>query len=53
MTKQKVCKCGRGAVSAYDGKCGHCRTKKERKRHQHLLMKSHTYITLPQEKNDD
>ena len=27
----KVCKCGQGYVSAYDGKCGHCRTRKEQK----------------------
>jgi isopentenyldiphosphate isomerase len=29
----KVCKCGRGHVSAYDGKCGHCRSTKEQKTH--------------------
>lgn len=26
----KVCKCGKGYVSAWDGKCGHCRTKKDK-----------------------
>lgn len=32
-----TCKCGQGKASAYDGKCGHCRTKKERQRHRALL----------------
>ena len=30
----ETCKCGRGKVSKYDGKCGHCRTRKEQKTHQ-------------------
>lgn len=25
----QVCKCGKGYVSFHDGKCGHCRTKKD------------------------
>lgn len=25
----KVCKCRKGYVSAWDGKCGHCRTRRE------------------------
>lgn len=25
-----VCLCGKGYVSQWDGKCGHCRTKKEK-----------------------
>lgn len=29
--ESKVCGCGRGHKSQYDGKCGHCRTKKETK----------------------
>ena len=33
----EVCKCGRGAVSARDGKCGYCRTGKERKALQRKL----------------
>lgn len=32
-----TCKCGRGKVSAWDGRCGHCRTKREREIHQRLL----------------
>jgi hypothetical protein len=28
-----VCRCGKGYVSRYDGKCGHCRTPKEQKAH--------------------
>jgi len=32
-----TCPCGAGKVSAYDGKCGHCRTKKEKKAHQWKL----------------
>jgi hypothetical protein len=27
----RVCKCKKGYVSAWDGKCGHCRTKREAK----------------------
>lgn len=29
MSKE-TCRCGRGKVSAHDGKCGHCRTKRDR-----------------------
>lgn len=32
-----TCRCGRGKVSAWDGKCGHCRTKHEREVHRRLL----------------
>jgi hypothetical protein len=32
-----TCKCGRGKASHYDGKCGHCRTRKERKIHSRLI----------------
>lgn len=32
----KVCKCGKGYVSAYDGKCGHCRTKREVLEHKKI-----------------
>ena len=31
--ESRRCKCGRGYVSAYDGKCGKCRTRKEREAH--------------------
>ena len=34
---QKVCRCRRGYASAYDGKCGYCRSKRERKEHRWLL----------------
>ena len=27
----KTCACRRGKASAYDGKCGHCRSQRERK----------------------
>jgi hypothetical protein len=27
----KTCRCRRGKASAYDGKCGNCRTQRERK----------------------
>lgn len=27
----KTCACGRGKASAYDGKCGNCRSSRERK----------------------
>lgn len=29
----KVCGCGKGYRSAYDGKCGHCRTPREQRAH--------------------
>lgn len=32
----RVCKCGKGYVSAWDGKCGHCRTRRERQALYHL-----------------
>lgn len=32
------CKCGKGHVSQWDGKCGHCRTKKEQKDHEFTLI---------------
>lgn len=28
---QEKCNCGRGYMSAWDGKCGHCRTKSDKK----------------------
>lgn len=28
---QERCGCGRGIASAHDGKCGHCRTRREQK----------------------
>ena len=28
-----TCRCGKGKVSVYDGKCGHCRTRKEQEAH--------------------
>lgn len=36
------CKCGKGHVSQWDGKCGHCRTKKEQRDHELTL----TYMEL-------
>lgn len=33
----RVCRCGKGYVSAYDGKCGHCRTRRERAEHKRLI----------------
>lgn len=33
----KVCDCKRGYRSAYDGKCGHCRSTKQQKTHQFKL----------------
>lgn len=27
----RICSCGQGYSSAYDGKCGHCRSTKEQK----------------------
>lgn len=34
--KGKVCNCGRGYQSKYDGKCGHCRTRREKAEHERL-----------------
>lgn len=34
----KQCKCGKGYVSQWDNKCGHCRTKKEQKDHEFTLI---------------
>jgi hypothetical protein len=33
----KQCNCGKGHVSLWDNKCGHCRTKKEQKDHETAL----------------
>ena len=35
----RQCKCKRGYVSRYDGKCGHCRTTREQKTHEFKLRK--------------
>ena len=31
------CNCGKGYVSQWDNKCGHCRTKKEQRDHEYAL----------------
>lgn len=36
-----TCKCGKGKVSAWDGKCGHCRTRHEEAIHK-LLREGYT-----------
>lgn len=36
------CKCGKGHVSQWDGKCGNCRTKKEQRDHEYAL----TYLEM-------
>lgn len=38
----KQCNCGKGYVSQWDGKCGHCRTKKEQRDHEYAL----TYLGM-------
>jgi hypothetical protein len=39
--KNATCRCGKGKVSAYDNKCGHCRSRKEQWAHvQGLLQRS-------------
>lgn len=40
----KQCKCGKGHVSQWDGKCGHCRTKKEQRDHELALEELDLYI---------
>ena len=32
-----TCRCGKGKVSAYDGKCGHCRNKREKEAHSRMV----------------
>lgn len=39
QSASQVCDCGKGYRSAYDGKCGHCRTAKERRHHWWLIHK--------------
>lgn len=33
----QTCKCGRGKASAYDNKCGNCRSQKQRRNHLKAL----------------
>lgn len=40
------CKCGKGHVSQWDNKCGHCRTKKEQYDHTHALCYMPEGLTL-------
>ena len=35
----ETCKCGKGAASRYDGKCGHCRTPREQKTHTFKVVR--------------
>lgn len=44
----KQCKCGKGHVSQWDGKCGHCRTKKEQRDHEYAL----TYLEVTRHYNN-
>ena len=46
----KQCKCGKGHVSQWDGKCGHCRTKKEQKEHEKAL--DYVYDVNPESQED-
>ncbi len=34
VNSQKVCSCRRGYAGRFDGKCAHCRTKRERELHR-------------------
>lgn len=45
LTQHKVCKCGRGYYSRFDGKCGHCRTKAERRLHEYWVYCSSPNVT--------
>ena len=38
------CKCGKGYVSQWDNKCGHCRTKKEQRDNEKALGNIDLYI---------
>ena len=46
MSKQ--CKYGKGHVSQWDGKCGHCRTNKEQHDHEYAL----TYLEMTRTYNN-
>lgn len=46
----KQCKCGKGHVSQWDGKCGHCRTKKEQRDHAYAL--DYVYEVKPETRED-
>lgn len=35
---EEICLCGKGYVSQYDNKCGHCRTKSEKNNLEKTLM---------------
>lgn len=55
-----VCKCRRGIAGRFDGKCGHCRTKAERRLHDTWVRRgcppvtSKTPVWLwPKEGSDD
>lgn len=37
--KSLICGCGGGYVSKHDGKCGHCRTRKEQRALEERLKK--------------
>lgn len=47
----KQCKCGKGHVSQWDGKCGHCRTKKEQKDHGYVLSHMPEGLTSEEARN--
>lgn len=40
-----VCKCRRGYAGRFDGKCGYCRTKDERMRHELWVRKGCPPVT--------
>ena len=41
MKKPNTCACGKGRISAYDYKCGHCRTKEQAAFARKLQDKAH------------
>ena len=48
MVIQRQCSCGKGYASAYDNKCGHCRTKAEKHTHAKLMWKAANPNAEPQ-----
>lgn len=39
---KKVCTCGNGYVSRWDGQCGRCRNNRQNKQHSYIM--SHDYL---------
>ena len=45
-----TCRCGKGKVSAWDGKCGHCRSPKEQRAYVAKHVHGEFRAQIPNEK---